>query len=54
MKLLITILYRDDKKEEFHCVDFPSLSKFITLYLEDFKKVYIPDECVARITQEFK
>lgn len=53
MQLKITIVFRDDKEEEFICADFPGIGEWITLYLEDFKRVTIPKEAVARIKQEF-
>ncbi len=53
MKLKVIFTYRDDKKEEFICADFPNIGDWITLYLEDFKRVQIPREAVAKIEQCF-
>lgn len=50
MKLVVTIKYRDDSSEEIECVDFPSISDWITLYKPQFERIVIPRDAVAKIT----
>lgn len=55
MILKVKITYRDDKEEIYDCIDFPSLNKFITLYLKssDFRRLLIPDESIKNIEYWF-
>lgn len=54
MKLKIKITFRDDKVEEFICVDFPAIGDtWTTLYLEGFKRKTISSATIVFVEQEF-
>ncbi len=54
MKVFVTIKYRDDKEETFTCIDHPSIGDWITIYLENFKRLTIPKDAIASIATEIK
>ena len=51
--LEVTITYRDDKKDTFVCVDLPSISDWIFLYLPDTKRLVLPKEAVKSIEYQW-
>lgn len=54
MILKLKITYKDEKTEEFECVDFPAFSQeWITLYLENFVRKFIAIERIAEIETYF-
>ena len=53
MKLIIDIVYRDDKQERHICNDFPSTGEFLTLYKDDFKRESIRMETILSYKQHF-
>lgn len=55
MKLIVEVIYRDDKKEEFVCVAAPEIyDTFILIHLEGFRKEYLHKDGIARIIHYFK
>ncbi len=54
MKLIVTVTYKDDKKETYECVEFPSTGDFLYLYLTNFKRKFICKDGIARVDSEFK
>lgn len=54
MKLKLTVLYRDEKTQEFLCTDFPAIQPpWVTFYLEGFGRNIIHEGCIQEISQEF-
>lgn len=49
MKLKVKIIYRDDKEEIFNCIDYPQVSDWIILFLDDLGRIIIPRDAVGRI-----
>ena len=54
MKLKVKIIYRDDKEEIFLCNDFPYVSEWITIYLENWRRKMLPKEAVKSIEYWFE
>jgi len=50
MKLIVKLTYRDDKDEEFECVDTPAISDWVTLFMENLQRIHIPKDAIAKVT----
>lgn len=54
MKLLYTITTRDDKTQEYECIDTHSFQDaFVTIYLPDFRRKLIRTETILSIESRF-
>lgn len=53
MKLRVTVTFRDDRKEDFDCVDYPAYGDFLILYLVDFTRVSLSKDGIAKIETKF-
>lgn len=54
MKIIVKIIYRDDKVETFTCVDYPYFGEFVYIYISPIDRIYIPKESIARIESKIK
>ena len=54
MKILTKIQYRDDKTKTYSCVDNPAIGQWVTLYLENLKRLHVPSEAIKSIEVTIK
>lgn len=49
MKIEVTIIYKDEKKEKFLCVDFPYIADWVTIFEENLSRTVIPRDKISEI-----